>query len=182
MQIPEKVVSGREWLTEMCGRLHVAMRAVDSCLRLEILIELAAGESDVSTLASTLHLEISVVSKYLTKLRKLGIAQCRRDKKRHIYALAPEVQLSIRDGQFLVKVAAAQSVTCELGVPIEMLNQLRVERGLPALCLDGSEEVPFPKTSLPNVDHLRSGQVRVCLTEPIIRLPNGFHAPEPRAR
>lgn len=118
-------------LVQMADLLHQAMRAVDSHIRLEILVALAAGESDVSTLADALCLDISHVSKNLVMFHHSGIASCRRDKKRRIYALSQAITVGRIGQQLRFRVMAGEHLDCDIGVPLDLVNELRAERGIP---------------------------------------------------
>lgn len=53
--------------------------------RLQIVWLLAAGERDVTTLATELNQTMAAVSQHLTKLKLAGLVRVRRDGRRQIY-------------------------------------------------------------------------------------------------
>lgn len=140
MLASSKGMSPSAQLVEIAALLHSAMRAVDSHIRLEILVELAAGESDVSGMAKALSLDISHVSKNLIKFYQAGIATCRRDKKRRIYALSQAITVCRAGRQLRFRMVAGEHLDCDIGVPLDMVNELRAERGIPPCVFPGQED------------------------------------------
>jgi len=64
---------------------------VGRSIRLEILGVLAEGPRDVSDLAATMDLGITLTSNHLCRLADHGLLNVRRERRRHIYDFSPAV-------------------------------------------------------------------------------------------
>ncbi len=69
-------------------------------VRRGLLLTLAKGDKDVSTLANEINAHISVISHNLRALRELGVVEVRRDARRRIYRLSPMVNTT-QDGEMM---------------------------------------------------------------------------------
>jgi DNA-binding transcriptional ArsR family regulator len=70
---------------------------LSATVRLHILWELANGDRDVSTLATTTGQTVATVSHHLSKLKLAGVVDGRRHGKRMVYVIAdPHVVENVR--------------------------------------------------------------------------------------
>jgi len=68
-----------------CRTLEEVLHVLHGPIRCEILLLLAYGELDVSTITQSLELDMATVSHNLTMLRKRGLVVRRDEHKRRIY-------------------------------------------------------------------------------------------------
>lgn len=88
--------------------LDVALNILAGRVRREILISLAGGKRDVTTLAKNQRRNIAAVSGNLRVLREHHLVRSERDAKRRIYQLMPGIRARWRGSSVKLSI-----VTCE---------------------------------------------------------------------
>src|SRR5580765_7225010 len=83
----------RSGSNEHCPDVPRMLKLLSTQLNLEILLQLNAGEKDVTTIANDLELECSNVSRCLRRLHSFSMVEMTRAKKQHRYRLGAGVRL-----------------------------------------------------------------------------------------
>ncbi len=84
--------------------------------RRRILIALAAGPTDVATLASELNLSTSAVRRHLGRLRDRRLVKVKRGARPHLYRLHPHVSAIVGRWKVILNVSLADGSR----VPVQM--------------------------------------------------------------
>ncbi|HEY4330134.1 MAG TPA: metalloregulator ArsR/SmtB family transcription factor [Phycisphaerae bacterium] len=89
--MPSKSSGSDQSLRNLCQLFHL----LSDKNRLQMVLMLAEGERDVTSLCKELHLAQPTVSHHLGLLRMNGVIMNKRNGKRVIYALDPEAGRSV---------------------------------------------------------------------------------------
>ncbi len=87
-------------------------------VRLEIIGTLAEGERDVTTLSKELYIDVATVSRDLQELRRHALVEMRRDKKRRVYRLTPQINASVIDSYLRLSTVAKDGRRVTLETPL----------------------------------------------------------------
>lgn len=100
------LMKGREFGSGGPGQLSAesTMTVVGGGKRLEIIELLAAGPSDVGTIAARLELAVTSISHHLSILKRFGLVTCEADGVRRLYGLSKRITARRRRGILRVRI------------------------------------------------------------------------------
>lgn len=111
-------------LSECAGCLHSTLWCCGARVRLEILAHLACCPMSLGEIALAVQLDNPLVSKYLKALRIGRVVVMRKDKKRHIFSLAPSVVIELRDAAVELRFPVEGNLFVAVSLPHELLQRL----------------------------------------------------------
>jgi DNA-binding transcriptional ArsR family regulator len=100
-----------------CPHARKLLKLLGCEVSLEILVQLANNEKDVSEVARDLELDVTTISRGLKALHGFAMVEVKRVKSQHLYRLAPGIKVSVNGVNVCVTAKAADGARLVLRMP-----------------------------------------------------------------
>jgi DNA-binding transcriptional ArsR family regulator len=106
-------------------------KACGECMRLELLVALRRGPTEVGELARLRDLPVAGVSYHLKSLANAGLVSYSQRGKYHLYALTRSVSLRVNGGTFILRVTPDDGCAFQLEITQHVGRVIGLEHASP---------------------------------------------------